>query len=166
MRQAGDILEIINPLVAAYFANKEKGLGHFAIVHGQTIGIMGATKFYFHNKKGKIGRRPNRNSNKRERYDRFPSGHTSSAWSAAAYSRIFLEENKYVAIPLYATAALTGFSRVKSKQHTRNQVLAAIVLAEGMNFINSKMQWSNEYKYSYVRLDGDGRFILGFNFRF
>lgn len=55
---------------------------------------------------------------KKNRYDGMPSGHTASAWVAASYIRTFSEDYKYLSIPLYLTAAVTGYSRIHAKEHT------------------------------------------------
>lgn len=149
IRTFGDVAQIINPIVAAYSASTEKGFGHFGIIYTQSLATMGALKIVGKSNKWEIGQRPNR-AGKKKRFDGFPSGHATSAWSAAAYNRTFSEEYKVFTLPLYISAVLTGYSRIQSKEHTRGQVVAAIALSEAMVLINSKMKWSNEYRSTEV----------------
>ena len=75
----------------------------------------------------------------------------SSKYSAAEVEDkwyAFWEEHKYFAIPLYLSAAVTGYSRVHAKEHTAGQVIAGALLAEAFVFFNKKMEWSNEYRSS------------------
>ena len=46
----------------------------------------------------------------KDRFDGMPSGHTNSAWVAAAYIRTFSEDYQYASVPLYITAAVTGIA--------------------------------------------------------
>ena len=57
----------------------------------------------------------------------FPSGHTSAAFAGASFID-FRYETKY-AIPLYLLAAFTGYSRIESKKHYFEDVLAGAGLA-------------------------------------
>ena len=57
----------------------------------------------------------------------FPSGHTSSAFSGASFIH-FRYSFKY-SIPLYLLAAFTGYSRVESKKHYTEDVIAGAGLA-------------------------------------
>jgi membrane-associated phospholipid phosphatase len=70
----------------------------------------------------------------------FPSGHTASAWSGAAFIHrrygcydANWECWKYSAAP-YAAAAFTGYSRVQANKHDWIDVIGSIVLAETVNF--------------------------------
>lgn len=155
LTRAGDMLQIINPIVAGYTASQEKGVGHFGIVYGQALGIMFATKFVGMQSEWEVSKRPS-NLKGKMRFDGFPSGHTTSAWSAASYVRVFSEDYKALAIPLYATAAITGYSRVKAKAHTKTQVFMAIALSEAVNEINSRLDWSNEYRSTSISFSPDG----------
>lgn len=146
LEKSGDMLQIINPIVAASISSQEKGLGHFGVVYGEALGIMGVTKLIGTKGKWYIARRPTGGAHKTPSCTGFPSGHTTSAWTAASYVRNFSEDYKIMAIPLYATAALTGYSRIEAKKHTVVQVVTAVALSEAVNILNAKLQWSNEYR--------------------
>jgi membrane-associated phospholipid phosphatase len=164
VRTFGDYAQIINPVFVAGLASGEKGFGHFAVIYGETFVIMHGTKLIANSGKWQISKRPYI-ENKRDRYEGFPSGHTASAWVAASYVRVFSEDHKLLSIPLYITAAITGYSRIKSKEHTITQVLSGAALAEIVTFVNSKLDWSNEYKSTNFSVGPDGG-MVSFHFRF
>jgi membrane-associated phospholipid phosphatase len=154
LRSFGDYAQIINPLIAGSIASQEKGFGHFAIIYGQSFVAMHSIKYASNQGKWRASKRPFIEG-KKDRYEGMPSGHTNSAWIAASYVRTFSEDNQYVSIPLYITAAITGYSRVRAKEHTTAQVLAGAALAEIVTYINSKLDWSNEYQSSNFYIGGD-----------
>ncbi len=154
----GDYAQVINPLVAASIASQEKGVGHFMIIFAQSNLFTHAIKYTTGGAKCSASKRPSNNKNK-IRYDGMPSGHTNSAWLAASYIRMFSEDNKKLSIPLYITAAITGYSRVNAKKHTVPQVVAGAALAEITTYINSRLDWSNEYISSQFNLGTEGAFI-------
>ncbi|MDP4709374.1 MAG: phosphatase PAP2 family protein [Rickettsiaceae bacterium] len=164
LRSFGDYVQIINPLIAGGIASQEKGFGHFAIIYGQSFVAMHSIKYASNQGKWKASKRPFIEG-KKDRYDGMPSGHTNSAWVAASYVRTFSEDNRYLSIPLYITAAVTGYSRVHAKEHTTAQVLAGAALAEFVTYINSKLDWSNEYRSHNFYIGGD-EVSASFEFRF
>jgi hypothetical protein len=164
LRTFGDYMQIINPLFAAGLASQEKGFGHFAIIYSQTFIIMHGTKIIAKSGKWQISKRPHID-NKKDRYEGFPSGHTASAFAGASYVRTFSDEHKFFSIPLYITAAVTGYSRIKAKEHTNLQVLAGAALAEIVTFVNSKLDWSNEYRSTNFQIFPHGGSI-SFEFKF
>ncbi len=164
LRTFGDYMQIINPIFAAGLASQEKGFGHFAIIYSQTFAIMHGTKLIAKSGKWRISKRPYI-ENKKDRYEGFPSGHTASAFAAASYIRTFSDEHKLLSIPLYITAAVTGYSRVKAKEHTGLQVVAGAALAEIVTFVNSKLDWSNEYRSTSFQVFPNGG-TISFEFKF
>jgi len=164
LRTFGDYAQIINPLIAGGLASQEKGFGHFAIIYTQSFVFMHGTKYIAGKNKWQPSKRLSV-ENKRARYDGMPSGHTNSAWIAASYARTFSEDYKYLSIPLYITAALTGYSRVRAKEHTTGQVIAGAALAEIVTYINNKLDWSNDYRSSNFYIGGD-EVSAKFEFRF
>lgn len=163
LRSFGDYAQIINPFIAAGFASQENGFGHFAIIYGQSWATMHGIKLISDKVKWAPSKRPEIEG-KKDRFDGMPSGHTNSAWVAASYVRTFSEDYKYVSIPLYITAAITGYSRVHAKEHTVSQVIAGAVLAEIVTYINSKLAWSNKYRSTNFYF-GKNEFSAGFEFR-
>lgn len=163
LRSFGDYAQIINPVLAAGFASQEKGFGHFAIIYGQSWVTMQGIKLVSDKAKWGASKRPSVN-HKKDRYDGMPSGHTNSAWVAASYLRTFSDDYKYVSIPLYITAAITGYSRIHAKEHTTAQVIAGAALAELITYVNSKLKWSNEYRSTNFYF-GKNEVSAGFEFR-
>ncbi|PCJ25482.1 MAG: hypothetical protein COA94_06205 [Rickettsiales bacterium] len=163
LRTFGDYAQIVNPLFVAGLASQEIGFGHFAIIYGQSWVSMHGIKLISKSAKWSASKRPN-TGNKKDRYEGMPSGHTNSAWVAASYVRMF-SEHKYLSIPLYATAIVTGCSRVKAKEHTTLQVIAGAALAELVTYINSRLDWSDEYQSTNFYFGGD-EVSARFEFRF
>lgn len=163
LRSFGDYAQIINPVLVAGFASQEKGFGHFAIIYGQSWLTVHGVKLVSDKAKWPFSKRPVVND-KKDRYDGMPSGHTNSAWVAASYLRTFSDDYKYVSIPLYITAAITGYSRVHAKEHTAAQVIAGAALAEIVTYINSKLKWSNEYRSTNFYF-GKNEVSAGFTFK-
>jgi hypothetical protein len=141
LRKTGDVIQYLNPMIASYVASQEKAIGHFALIYGQSFLLMGLSQYIGKYSEMEAGKRPDGDS-----YSGMPSGHTTSAWSAASYVRIFGGQHKIWALPLYAGAFVTGYSRYKAKRHTITQILAAGFLSELVNIINSKAEWSKNYQ--------------------
>ena len=163
LRSFGDYMQIINPIFASGFASQEKGFGHFALIYGQTWVTMHSVKIMASKGKWQPGKRPGIDG-KKDRFDGMPSGHTASAWAAAAYIRTFSEDYKYLSIPLYITAVVTGYSRVKAKEHTTSQVVVGAALAELVTYINNKLDWSNDYRSTNFYF-GENELTASFQFR-
>jgi membrane-associated phospholipid phosphatase len=148
LRTFGDIAQVANPMIVAAIASQDKGVGHFGFIYAQSWVIMHGIKLASKSAKAGFSKRPYVDG-KKDRYEGMPSGHTVSAWSAASYMRTF-GENKLYSIPFYITAAVTGYSRVRAKDHTYAQVIAGAVLSEAVTYINSKLDWSENYVASSV----------------
>jgi hypothetical protein len=164
IRTFGDYAQILNPIIASGLASKEKGFGHFAIIYGQNLAAVHGTKYIADQNQWSASKRPNPR-NKKERYDGMPSGHTNSAWTAAAYIRTFHEDQPYLSIPFYMTAAITGYSRVHAKEHTISQVIAGAAIAEIITYINSNLDWSKNYQPTNFYI-GKDQVSASFEFRF
>ncbi len=133
--EAGDILQIALPViggVSTFFTNPDpdktwdkEGTKQFALSYGSAWGTTYVLKFVA----GKA--RPNGNNR-----TSFPSGHTMSAFSGAAF--IDSRYGKVFGIPAYALAAFTGYSRVQSNWHYRDDVLAgaSIGMLYAWNFVS------------------------------
>ena len=90
---------------------------------------------------------------------------SASAWAAASYVRVFGGDKKILAVPLYASAIITGYSRIKAKRHTVTQVVAAAVMSECVTMLNAKMSWSSNYHTTHINITPDGAsFNLQINF--
>lgn len=164
IRTFGDYAQVINPIFVGVIESQEKGFGHFAFIYGQTWVAMHSMKLIGHATKSKWSKRPYIKG-KKDRYDGMPSGHTASAWAAASYIRIFSQDYKFLAAPLYVTAAITGYSRIKAKEHTAGQVVAGAILAESITYINSKLAWSKNYQFTDLYL-GKDEYAISFKFKF
>ena len=116
--KAGDVLLVLIPATAygaAFFLDDESGKTQFYKSFLANLGVTLALKF----------------SIKRERPDQsdnhsFPSLHTSAAFQGAA----FIQKRygwKY-AIPAYAGATFTGYSRVYADKHYPEDVVAGAVI--------------------------------------
>ena len=147
LRDFGDYMQVVNPVFVSGLSFCEKGFGHFATIYTQSFLTMHGIKFVSDKNKLYFSKRPYVNG-KQDRYDGMPSGHTNSAWVAASYGRTFSKDYNYLSIPLYFTAAVTGYSRIHAKEHTVFQVIAGALLAEAITYLNSHLRWSNEYRYS------------------
>lgn len=119
-QKTGDILQITLPL----------SIGTYGLITKNKILLKSFVKYFIisqaitHSLKA-IVRRP-RPYNK-NRKDSFPSGHTSSAFTAP----VFLH-SKYglaTAIPFYALSTYTGYSRVVSNKHYITDIIGGIIVA-------------------------------------
>ena len=121
IRTTGDILQIALPVIggtSTFFTNPEPGkrwdkdgTKQFAWAYGSAWGTTYGLKFIFSKA------RPNGDNR-----TSFPSGHTMSAFAGAAF--LDGRYGKTFGIPAYALAAFTGYSRVHSGWHYRDDVLA------------------------------------------
>ncbi|MGC0372314.1 MAG: hypothetical protein DGJ47_001026 [Rickettsiaceae bacterium] len=145
VRSFGDYAQIINPLIAGGIASQEKGFGHFAIIYAQSMSATQLVKHVSKQTKWRPSKRPSIKG-KTDRYEGMPSGHTNSAWIGASYVRVFSEDYKYMCIPLYISAAITGYSRVQARRHTTSQVVWGAIFAEATAELNKKLNWSTNYR--------------------
>jgi membrane-associated phospholipid phosphatase len=120
---AGDIIQVALPLTAlaaTYTMDDPEGRKQLLWSFGSTFAVTHLLK----------------RTVKKERPDgsdrfSFPSGHTSSAFSGAAFL-----QKRYgwdVGVPAYIAASLVGYSRVHAQRHDWVDVGAGALLAVGMN---------------------------------
>lgn len=92
----------------------------------------------------------------------FPSGHTSTTFQSAA----FIHERygfKY-AIPAYALAGFTAFSRINAQKHDGYDILAGAVVGIGSSLI-----FTSPYEREHIELtfsSYDKQYLLGYTYKF
>lgn len=134
----GDIFQYLPAMAATYSLIRQdyKGLGQLAIGTGSTLALTYAIKYSFigisrsRPNWAKISQRPENGS-----YDGFPSGHSSSAFSAAGFM-----QRRYgwkYGVPTTILATLVGISRITAKRHTITQVVAGSLLGYGFSYLFS-----------------------------
>lgn len=134
-RLYGDIFAFLPAMAAVYTLTQEDydGLIYLGIGTGSTMAITLAIKYSFvaisknNPNLARISRRPNG-----VEYEGFPSGHTSSAFSAAGFM-----QKRYGfkwGLPTTILASLVGISRMTSKRHTPIQVFAGAVLGYSISY--------------------------------
>ena len=118
-RKIGDVLQIGIPITAAYstyYMNDLDGFKYFLKSYLSTVTATHLLKVITQK------RRPDSSD-----YLSFPSGHTSSAFSGASF--IHYRYGFKYSIPFYLLASFTGYSRVQSKKHYTEDVVAGAGLA-------------------------------------
>ncbi|OBV28514.1 hypothetical protein BKN38_03280 [Helicobacter sp. CLO-3] len=133
----GDVFSFLPLMAGAYSLARQdyEGVVQLALGAGTTLAITYASKYTFvgisqasENAAG-ISRRPNNSA----RFDGFPSGHTSSAFSAAGFL-----QKRYgwkLGVPATILATSVGVSRVVSEWHTSVQVIAGALLGYGVSYL-------------------------------
>ncbi|MDN3647395.1 phosphatase PAP2 family protein [Reinekea marina] len=128
---AGDIVQLALPLtalVATYTLDDPEGRKQFLWSFGSTFAVT-------HILKRTVNKERPDGSNTLS----FPSGHTSSAMSGAAFL-----QKRYgwdVGLPAYLAAGFVGYSRVHAQKHDWVDVSAGALLAIGMNewFVSERL---------------------------
>ncbi|WP_299328176.1 phosphatase PAP2 family protein [uncultured Helicobacter sp.] len=145
----GDIFQFLPLMVGVYSLAKQdyEGVAQLALGTGSTLAITFISKYTFvgiaqvNERAAGISQRPNNGS-----FDGFPSGHTSSAFSAAG----FMQKRygwKY-GLPTTLLATSVGISRITSERHTALQVITGALLGYGVSYLFAK-------RYSNIVLDID-----------
>ena len=132
IRKAGDVLQIALPATAlcmTYAYDDIDGRNSFY----KSFFATSATTLLLKRITNK--KRPDNTDN----YS-FPSGHTSAAFSGASF--IFDRYGLTYGIPSYIAAAFVGYSRVHSKKHYWEDVIAGASLAIMNNYIFSKKSFN------------------------
>ncbi len=137
IREIGNVLQIVNPLLGYALTIHTNTNDQYVFDYIMAIGITGLSKQLGNKIKYKQAMRPDGTT-----YKGMPSGHTTSAWLPAAHFRNHASDRLMpLAIPLYANAVFTGYSRVRSHRHTVLQVVASAVLCEAVVLINKRIGW-------------------------
>ncbi len=120
--RAGDIGQLAVPLTAGFIAGNDDKARSRLVTSLVTTGVV------THALKNTINEtRPNGGDNS------FPSGHTSLAFTGAA----FIQQNYGwgYGIPAYLTAAFVGWSRVQVQAHWKHDVAAGALLGIGSSYL-------------------------------
>ncbi len=92
----------------------------------------------------------------------FPSGHTSFAFSGAAYWQ--MRYGWYIGAPMYAAAAFVAYSRVRVKAHNWLDVSTAAALGIGFNLLFTSKYLPEDVNVTAMPTDGGA--YIGFSTRF
>jgi membrane-associated phospholipid phosphatase len=139
---AGDVLQLVLPATAVGLTigyKDGKGALQFGESAALTLGVTYGLKYTVDE------RRPNGGSHS------FPSGHSSISFAAAEFMR-----NRYgweYGIPSYAAAAFVAYSRVESRQHHTQDVIAGA----GIGVLSSYL-FTTPYKGLHVQAEADGKY--------
>jgi len=115
----GDFLTFAIPAVAygsTFYFDDAEGRTEFYKAYGTTMASTVALKYTVKEK------RPDNNDR-----DSFPSGHTASAISGATF--MHRRYGLVRALPFYAAAIYTGYSRIQVNRHHPRDVLAGAVIS-------------------------------------
>ena len=131
LEESGDILQLALPATGALISILKKdceGTKQLAISYGTTIALTYALKHTIRKQ------RPEG----RNRFDSFPSGHTSSAFSGASFI-----QRRYgwgYGIPAYVLASIVGISRMEApdEYHDGWDVLAGAAIGIGSTYLFTK----------------------------
>lgn len=145
----GDVFQFLPVMAGAYALARQDyhGVAQLALGTGATLAITFASKYTFvgisqaNEQLAGISQRPNNSD-----FDGFPSGHTSSAFSAAGFM-----QKRYgwkFGLPTTILATSVGISRITSQRHTILQVLAGALLGYGVSYLCAK-------RLQYITLDID-----------
>ena len=126
-KKLSDVIVISLPIAALGFTiylNDKEGIWEFSRAMGTNLLVTSELKYTI------PAIRPDGGSHS------FPSGHTSIAFTSAAY--IHRRYNLSHAIPMYALSTLTAYSRVRARKHYLRDVAAGAVLGTGIGYWMSK----------------------------
>ena len=157
LESTGDVLQLALPLTAAtvtliegdYDATKQ-----FAYSYGSTLVLTYSMKYLIRKK------RPEG----RNRFDSFPRGHTSSAFSGASFiQRRYGWKYGWIA---YTLAGIVGVSRMEGPDgfHDIWDVLGGAAVGIGSTYIFTLP--SNQDKIDLSFASASGNYMISFNYRF
>ena len=138
----GDIMQFVIPmsgLVYSSVISDWSGVGQFGLSYGSTfVATQGLKRVVDSERPVNEGSAP--------RYDSFPSGLTSGAFSGAAYWH--MRYGWEIGLPMYALAGLVGYSRVHADKHDEIDVLAGAAIGVGFALLFvSRYQPKNTHVY-------------------
>ncbi len=152
MEVSGDVLQFALPLTALtstyYYQGNDKP-------HWQMLKAYGASIIFTHSVKHLINkRRPNGGN-----YS-FPSGHTTSAFSGAAF--LHLRYGWKVGVPAFLLASYVGYTRIVARKHDKWDVLGGALVGIGgaLLFVKPYQSISKNLETS-ARLNGYNEFSAG-----
>ncbi len=152
----GDILVVAMPALALsstlIWKDDQKGTLQFSKALASTLTLSYLLKLSIHKK------RPNGEDN-----NSFPSAHTSTAFSSAAFIQKRYGWN--YGIPAYLLAGYVGYTRIKANKHDRWDILAGAAIGVGMSYLFTKRYRNN------ISLELSSGFIentptIGFTYKF
>ena len=123
--RAGDILTLLIPSVAygaTLYTSDTKGQHEFYWSYGSTVALTHILKETVR------APRPHRPDS----HTSFPSGHSSSAFTGAAF--IHKKYGIKYALPAYLCAVYTAYSRVHAEKHFTRDVVAGAVIGIGFSW--------------------------------
>ncbi len=129
----GDSLQLLLPIAGftgTFIADDPEGRIQFLQTFGTSLAVMGAGKVVFDKMRPQF---------EEGNCTSFPSGHTTSPFSGAAF--IYERYGKLWGIPAYALAALTGYSRIVADKHYWDDVIAGASVG-----IMSSWYWVSPFK--------------------
>lgn len=91
----------------------------------------------------------------------FPSGHTSSAFSAAAFS-----QKRYgwkIGAPAYALAAYTGWTRIKARRHDIYDVAAGAAIGVGSGLLFAKPLRNERFNLRLTAAGSQYGFVMNYS---
>jgi membrane-associated phospholipid phosphatase len=153
---SGDILQLAIPAVAfgsTFIWNDDhtKPTWQFIKAYGTSLVLEQALKHIV------LKPRPDGSDN----YS-FPSGHTTSAFTGAA----FIQRRygwKY-GIPSYLLASYVGYTRIQAKKHDGWDVLAGATIGIGSSYLFTKPYAKKNIDVSLNKVQGG--YLIGFNYTF
>ena len=157
LEDTGDVLQILLPVAAGsitLFKKDYEGTKQFALSYGATLALTYSLK-YLTQKQRPEGRL---------RYDAFPSGHTSSAFSGASFI-----QRRYgwkVGWPGYVLATIVGISRMEGPDgyHDHWDVLGGAIIGIGSTYLFTQKYGQPELSLGFS--SGGGTYLLSFKARF
>lgn len=154
VERLGDVILIALPtatLATSFIIGDEKGVWQF------TKGLLLTTGITYGLKLSVNKQRPDMSNN-----NSFPSGHTSTVFHSAGY--VHRRYGFKYAIPSYALAGFTAFSRIDAKKHDILDIIAGAAIGLGSNLL-----FTTEYQQKHFELtfsSTNQEFMVGLTYKF